>query len=68
MLVTGSVLAQRGRVLRGTTENAQSPRYTYAGVAVVAPRLVAGVRSGQKAPLAPLLYAAADADLDTAAP
>jgi MurNAc alpha-1-phosphate uridylyltransferase len=37
--------------------------YTYAGIAVVSPALVAGVRRGDKAPLAPLLYAAADRGL-----
>ena len=36
-----------------------SPRYTYAGVAVMAPQLVARVKRGEKAPLAPLLYSAA---------
>lgn len=35
------------------------PRYTYAGIAVLSPQLVAGVRAGEKAPLAPLLHAAA---------
>jgi N-acetyl-alpha-D-muramate 1-phosphate uridylyltransferase len=39
------------------------PRYTYAGLAVVSPRLVQDVRPGSKAPLAPLLYAAADRGL-----
>jgi N-acetyl-alpha-D-muramate 1-phosphate uridylyltransferase len=39
------------------------PRYTYAGIAVVSPRLVRSVRPGEKAPLAPLLYAAADRGL-----
>lgn len=34
-------------------------RYTYAGIAVLSPQLVAGVRAGEKARLAPLLYAAA---------
>lgn len=38
----------------------RTPRYTYAGVAMVSPDLVDGVRPGDKAPLAPLLYAAAD--------
>jgi len=37
-------------------------RYTYAGIAVLSPQLVAGIRSGEKAPLAPLLYAAAAED------
>jgi len=36
-----------------------SPRYTYAGVAVMSPQLVAPVKRGEKAPLAPLLYSAA---------
>jgi MurNAc alpha-1-phosphate uridylyltransferase len=36
-------------------------RYTYAGVALVSPQLVQGVTAGEKAPLAPMLYAAADA-------
>jgi len=35
------------------------PRYTYAGVAVLKPALVEPVKAGEKAPLAPLLYAAA---------
>ena len=40
--------------------NAASPRYTYAGIAVISPRLVAGVVAGTKAPLAPLWRAAAE--------
>jgi len=36
-----------------------TPRYTYAGIAVMSPQLVAGIRAGEKAPLAPLLRAAA---------
>jgi N-acetyl-alpha-D-muramate 1-phosphate uridylyltransferase len=36
-----------------------APRYTYAGVAVMAPALVAPVTPGERAPLAPLLYDAA---------
>jgi len=36
--------------------NDASPRYTYAGVAVMSPQLVAPVKRGEKAPLAPLLY------------
>jgi MurNAc alpha-1-phosphate uridylyltransferase len=42
---------------------AGAPRYTYAGLAVVAPGLVQDVRPGARAPLAPLLYAAADRGL-----
>ena len=40
--------------------NEGAPRYTYAGVAVLSPQLVAGVRPGEKAPLAPLLREAAE--------
>jgi len=36
-----------------------APRYTYAGVAVMAPALIDPVKPGEKAPLAPLLYDAA---------
>ena len=48
---------------RGLVRNSGAPRYTYAGVALVSPQLVGGVRAGEKAPLAPLLRAAADRDL-----
>lgn len=44
---------------QGLVGNVGEPRYTYAGVAVMAPRLVAAVRPGEKAPLAPLLREAA---------
>ena len=40
--------------------NNGTPRYTYAGIAVMSPRLVEPVKRGDKAPLAPLLRAAAD--------
>ena len=43
----------------GMVGNGPAPRYTYAGVAVMSPALVAAVRSGEKAPLAPLLRRAA---------
>ncbi len=43
----------------GRVGEASAPRYTYAGIAVLAPALVAGVRAGEKAGLAPLLRAAA---------
>jgi MurNAc alpha-1-phosphate uridylyltransferase len=52
-----------GHRVRGKVEDAQIPRYTYAGLAVVSPLLVASVKAGTKAPLAPLLYAAADSGL-----
>jgi MurNAc alpha-1-phosphate uridylyltransferase len=40
--------------------NSPSPRYTYAGIAVISPQLVAGVAAGQKAQLAPLWRTAAE--------
>ena len=40
--------------------NSPAPRYTYAGIAVISPRLVAGIAAGQKAQLAPLWRAAAE--------
>jgi len=43
----------------GRIGDAAAPRYTYAGVAVMSPQLVAPVKAGHKAPLAPLLYGAA---------
>lgn len=43
----------------GTVSDEPAPRYTYAGVAVMAPGLVRRVTPGEKAPLAPLLYDAA---------
>lgn len=45
---------------RGRVGNAPAPRYTYAGIAVLSPRLVAGIVAGQKAQLAPLWRAAAE--------
>ena len=45
----------------GKAGNAPSPRYTYTGIALVDPALVTPVRAGDKAQLAPLLRAAADA-------
>jgi MurNAc alpha-1-phosphate uridylyltransferase len=44
----------------GLVGSAAAPRYTYAGIAVMSPEMVHGVRRGEKAPLAPLLYEAAD--------
>jgi MurNAc alpha-1-phosphate uridylyltransferase len=52
-------------LVSGAVKSDGSPRYTYAGIALMAPRLVEGVRPGDKAPLAPLLYAAADRGLMT---
>jgi MurNAc alpha-1-phosphate uridylyltransferase len=43
----------------GIIGNDGTPRYTYAGVAVMSARLVESVRRGDKAPLAPLLRSAA---------
>jgi MurNAc alpha-1-phosphate uridylyltransferase len=46
--------------LRGASVgNDSSPRYTYTGIAVLLPALVDGIRRGEKAPLAPMLRAAA---------
>jgi MurNAc alpha-1-phosphate uridylyltransferase len=44
----------------GMIGNGAAPRYTYAGIAVMSPALAAGVKPGEKAPLAPLLRAAAE--------
>ena len=55
----GDFVLEHGLV-RGQGRNAEAPRYTYAGIAVVSPRLVEDIRPGAKAPLAPLLYAAAE--------
>jgi MurNAc alpha-1-phosphate uridylyltransferase len=43
----------------GIVGDAAAPRYTYSGIAVMSPAMVSGVGPEQKAPLAPLLYAAA---------
>jgi MurNAc alpha-1-phosphate uridylyltransferase len=45
----------------GRAGNAPSPRYTYTGISLIDPALVAPVAAGAKASLAPLLRAAADA-------
>lgn len=47
----------------GRIGNGAAPRYTYAGIGVVSPALVAQVARGEKAPLAPLLRAAAERGL-----
>jgi MurNAc alpha-1-phosphate uridylyltransferase len=44
----------------GMVGNGGGPRYTYAGIAVMSSALIAGVKPDEKAPLAPLLRAAAD--------
>src|SRR5437667_207990 len=44
----------------GLIGNGAGPRYTYAGVAVMSPALFAQVEPGERAPLAPLLRAAAE--------
>ncbi|TAK86287.1 MAG: nucleotidyltransferase family protein [Betaproteobacteria bacterium] len=44
----------------GRVGNLGGARYTYAGIAVMSPELVAGVRPGERAPLAPLLRSAAE--------
>ncbi len=45
---------------RGVIGNGSAPRYTYAGISVLSPRLVDGVSAGRKAQLAPLWRAAAE--------
>jgi len=45
---------------RGLIGNGPAPRYTYAGISVLSPRLVDGVPAGSKAQLAPLWRAAAE--------
>lgn len=47
----------------GKVGNGAAARYTYAGIAVMSPALVDGVEPGAKAPLAPLLRAAAERGL-----
>jgi N-acetyl-alpha-D-muramate 1-phosphate uridylyltransferase len=44
----------------GIVGNAPAPRYTYSGIALMSPALVASVPAGSKAPLAPLLREAAE--------
>jgi MurNAc alpha-1-phosphate uridylyltransferase len=44
----------------GMVGNGSGARYTYAGIAVMSPALVADVQPGEKAPLAPLLRSAAE--------
>jgi MurNAc alpha-1-phosphate uridylyltransferase len=46
----------------GRAGNAAAPRLTFAGIGVYRPRLFAGIAPGTRAPLAPLLRAAADRD------
>jgi MurNAc alpha-1-phosphate uridylyltransferase len=45
---------------RGHVGNAPAPRYTYAGISVLSPRLVDGIAAGSKAQLAPLWRSAAE--------
>jgi MurNAc alpha-1-phosphate uridylyltransferase len=45
---------------RGLVGNGAAPRYTYAGISVLSPQLVASVAAGSKAQLAPLWRAAAE--------
>jgi MurNAc alpha-1-phosphate uridylyltransferase len=45
---------------RGVVGNAPAPRYTYAGIAILSPRLLASVQAGDRAQLAPLWRAAAE--------
>lgn len=55
----GDFTLREGRIGNGPG-SPSSPRYTYSGVSVIAPALVAGIAAGQKAQLAPLWRAAAE--------
>lgn len=44
----------------GRVGNGEGERYTYAGIAIMAPALVDGINAGEKSPLAPLLRSAAE--------
>ena len=44
----------------GRVGNGAAPRYTYSGIAVMSPQLLGALAPGTRAPLAPLLRAAAD--------
>jgi MurNAc alpha-1-phosphate uridylyltransferase len=61
VLVPNPAHRQQGdfSLVRGRAGDETTPRYTYAGVAVMAPALVAPVKPGEKAPLGPLLHDAA---------
>ena len=50
-------------LVHGMVGNTGVERYTYAGIAVMSPALVRGVKPDEKAPLAPLLRAAAQGHL-----
>jgi MurNAc alpha-1-phosphate uridylyltransferase len=67
VLVTNPAHRARGdfSLVANEIKSNDGPRYTYAGIAVVSPRLVESVTPGEKAPLAPLLYDAADRGLMT---
>ena len=47
-------------LVSGKVGNLPAPRYTYSGLGVLDPRIVDGVAAGTRAPLAPLLRAAAE--------
>jgi len=49
----------------GRVGEAATPRYTYAGIALISPQLVQDLHAGEKAPLAPLLRHAAGRGLVT---
>lgn len=49
----------------GRVGNASGTRYTYAGIALMSPAMVDGIDPGSRAPLAPLLRAAAERGLIT---
>lgn len=57
----GGDFSLAGTTVGNAVGNPGAPRYTYSGISVLDPRIVDGVAPGTKAPLAPLLRAAADA-------
>ncbi len=57
----GGDFSLAGAAVGTAVGNPGAPRYTYSGIGVLDPRIVDGIAPGSKAPLAPLLRAAADA-------
>ena len=58
----GDFLVQDSRILpKGTPGGDKAPKWTFSGIGLYDPALFLGIADGSKAPLAPLLFAAADA-------
>jgi len=57
----GDFLVQDSRILpRSTPGTDQTPKWTFSGIGLYSPALFSGIVDGSRAPLAPLLFAAAD--------